>query len=98
MRISCDRKAGGGNTRGVGERKIALRCERLRRLDFKLSGLRIAVIGDGAGFEVGGDIVCQVGPAFLVIRCKQTRWQSAIACTGLAALPFGPARGPWSSS
>ena len=67
LRILRYRQASGGNAGRISKRKVALGGERLRRLDFQLSRLRIAMIGEGAGFEVGCDVVCHGGSAFVVM-------------------------------
>ena len=55
-RIIDDGLAGGGHAGGIGEGQIALVSQRLGGLDFQLSGLRIAVIDERAGPEIGGQV------------------------------------------
>jgi len=43
FRIVADGEAGGGNTRRIGERQVALVAERLGRMDLQLARARIAV-------------------------------------------------------
>ena len=52
LRIGGDRFAGGGNTRRIGKREVALIAERLGRLDLELSGFRQAVIGERSRIEI----------------------------------------------
>ncbi len=54
-RIVVDRQAGGGDARRIGEREVALRGERLGRLDFELAGARHAMKGERRGGELVGD-------------------------------------------
>ena len=48
-----DGKTGRGDPRRVGESQVALVAQRLRRLDFKLSGGRILVEVQGRLVEIG---------------------------------------------
>ncbi|MNT36564.1 hypothetical protein D3C72_1726580 [compost metagenome] len=59
-----DGEAGGGNTRRIGKRQIALVAERLGGLDFQLAGARVAVEKERLFLDVG---LCRVGGRVVLI-------------------------------
>ncbi|MNU62082.1 hypothetical protein D3C71_512980 [compost metagenome] len=64
FRIFMDGEAGGGDTRRVGKRQIALVAERLGGLDFQLAGARVAVEKERLFLDVG---LCRVGGRVVLI-------------------------------